>query len=582
MPKNPQLCQALVMSGNDYERCLTPVAHPSKRCCAVHLPQLDASYHEYKAAGSRADQLRAVYAQKRCSEVARLDPALVEFYGNGVRDYIDAVELELRLRREHDMRFYLVVDEGHQQRLEKLERDLAHGRRLMTILETRRVLKTASAAAGRSTRTKGRLGGISSMTNSPVPRVVQRCSRKKSKSTSKPKSRRAKAKAQRTPQEKRPVEKRPDHEQNALLSEHEGEMEGAHDVELDHHEEAAVGQPREIGPAQSVACWGRSDALDGMLDAKGKDELVWVPPKPPSIFEDGIVEVSNTICPDAILADVNNTLELPQPCLHNNPTSDDDLRPDDDLYPDDDLEADGDLKLDDACSAHRLSPAPEPAPYTELAAENIHGPTPLLSCPPRLPDFVLNQPVLFRESGALTHSSAVVLKAQSATMSVGLDESEREGGQSSSTIMPYTRAERVDACVPDGLGVYRRALQSPHRPQDAYTASSETIVDLRGSTMSGFEEVAAPTRPLACSHDGSNYGSTINSHSSPELALNVGMDNREVDERGDDDEQRVGRRWEYWSVFGVGGLVLLVGIPYLAFRRWIIASPQGYGPMSVC
>lgn len=97
------------MAGNDDEpvRCLAPISRPSKHCCVVHLAESNASYRQYKDAAKRADELR-VYAQQKCSAVKLLDPALVAFYSDGVRDYINAVDLELRLRTEHGTRFFLV------------------------------------------------------------------------------------------------------------------------------------------------------------------------------------------------------------------------------------------------------------------------------------------------------------------------------------------------------------------------------------------------------------------------------------------------------------------------------------------
>ncbi|KAI9062072.1 hypothetical protein FKP32DRAFT_1574871, partial [Trametes sanguinea] len=136
-------CQAL-LDPVRRERCLAPLAHPRKLCCKAHESELDASYAEYKAAGRQADKLR-VYAQLKRSKVHALDIAMVEFHLDGLRDYVEALEREIRLRVAHADRFFVVADEGHRQRVKKLQRDLRNTKLLQRDLSSRLAICSKSS-----------------------------------------------------------------------------------------------------------------------------------------------------------------------------------------------------------------------------------------------------------------------------------------------------------------------------------------------------------------------------------------------------------------------------------------------------
>ncbi|CDO71056.1 hypothetical protein BN946_scf184844.g60 [Trametes cinnabarina] len=142
-------CHALTDPSKD-QRCFASIPHSHKICCEAHEDELNESYAEYKTASHRANNLR-FFAQLKRSEVSGLNPTMVDFHIEGLRDYVEALEREIQLRSEHAARFFVKIDEGHRQRLKKLERDLGNTKRLQRDLADRkRRLESRSAARGRA------------------------------------------------------------------------------------------------------------------------------------------------------------------------------------------------------------------------------------------------------------------------------------------------------------------------------------------------------------------------------------------------------------------------------------------------
>ncbi|OSD05069.1 hypothetical protein PYCCODRAFT_1282071 [Trametes coccinea BRFM310] len=167
-----RVCQTLLDPARN-ERCRAPIAHPRKLCCEAHEGELDASYSEYKAAASHADKLR-LYAQLKRSKVHALDAAMVDFHIDGLHDYVEALEREIRLRVAHGQKFFLVVDEGHRRRVKKLQRDLRNTKLLQRDLEDRKH-RLAICAKGRGRATAvARLSAPHTRNSSPIPRKRRR------------------------------------------------------------------------------------------------------------------------------------------------------------------------------------------------------------------------------------------------------------------------------------------------------------------------------------------------------------------------------------------------------------------------
>ncbi|KAI0641390.1 hypothetical protein C8Q79DRAFT_308221 [Trametes meyenii] len=168
------MCQALIdPDGTGGERCYARLATFSKPCCPIHKTAYNKSYQAYKAASTLADSLR-VHARIRRSEVNRLSTKSIRLHLDGIGRYLQAVEQELRLRGEHDHRFFIEVDSGHKGRLVKLERDLENGRMLERALRGRDALLRA-LDPGRSHAQlcgpggKGKVESIRSRAGTPTP-----------------------------------------------------------------------------------------------------------------------------------------------------------------------------------------------------------------------------------------------------------------------------------------------------------------------------------------------------------------------------------------------------------------------------
>ncbi|KAI0667229.1 hypothetical protein C8Q78DRAFT_994274 [Trametes maxima] len=131
------VCQALVEpDGPGEERCGGHIANPARFCCPAHERAYDTSHTKYKAAGTHVDALRR-YAELPQNAVRRITRRTAEVHLEGLVEFINAVEREVRLRKEHDRRFFIEVDHGHKQWIVKLERDLAHARMLRFALNGR-------------------------------------------------------------------------------------------------------------------------------------------------------------------------------------------------------------------------------------------------------------------------------------------------------------------------------------------------------------------------------------------------------------------------------------------------------------
>ncbi|KAI0765882.1 hypothetical protein BD413DRAFT_615418 [Trametes elegans] len=105
MPSTPRrMCKTLRTP--DGPRCLAPLPPSARICCDTHSPDFDASYAEYKTAARAADAQR-VYAQLERSAVPWIDVAIIDFYLDGIRNYVDAVNIELRLFKEHEVQFFV-------------------------------------------------------------------------------------------------------------------------------------------------------------------------------------------------------------------------------------------------------------------------------------------------------------------------------------------------------------------------------------------------------------------------------------------------------------------------------------------
>ncbi|KAI0641392.1 hypothetical protein C8Q79DRAFT_307917 [Trametes meyenii] len=131
------VCQALVEPDGPSEgRCGGRLASPARFCCPAHENAYDASHAKYKAAAAQVDALRK-YAELQQNAVRRLTRRTAEAHLEGLVKFINAVEREVHLRKEHDRRFFIEVDHGHKQWIVKLEWDLDHARMLRIALNGR-------------------------------------------------------------------------------------------------------------------------------------------------------------------------------------------------------------------------------------------------------------------------------------------------------------------------------------------------------------------------------------------------------------------------------------------------------------
>ncbi|KAI0667231.1 hypothetical protein C8Q78DRAFT_395420 [Trametes maxima] len=101
------VCQALIaLDGVGEERCNVRLATLSKSCCPIHETAYNKSYKEYKAASALADSLR-IHARIRRSEVNRLPTKSIRLHLDGIGEFLQAIEQEMHLRREHGHRFFV-------------------------------------------------------------------------------------------------------------------------------------------------------------------------------------------------------------------------------------------------------------------------------------------------------------------------------------------------------------------------------------------------------------------------------------------------------------------------------------------
>ncbi|RPD60268.1 hypothetical protein L226DRAFT_471602, partial [Lentinus tigrinus ALCF2SS1-7] len=126
----PPRCQCLVDSRT---RCNARTV-PRRQVCDAHLAAYEKSYRDYKDA---ADETITLRVQLKRGDVHSLDLVEVDARIIDVRAYIDALEKELALRKEHDWTFVGEPDEGHQERLRKIEQRLAHNREIIHMLRSR-------------------------------------------------------------------------------------------------------------------------------------------------------------------------------------------------------------------------------------------------------------------------------------------------------------------------------------------------------------------------------------------------------------------------------------------------------------
>ncbi|KAI0693536.1 hypothetical protein C8T65DRAFT_64201 [Cerioporus squamosus] len=129
---SPRLCQRLV---DVHTRCNAPIAR--RHVCKAHIQAYEESHERYKDAANDARALSASARLKR-SEVGQLGRAEVEDRIVDIGAYIDALEREKLLRKEHDWTFVGEPDEGHRTRLQKIEQQLEHSRDIIHMLRSRR------------------------------------------------------------------------------------------------------------------------------------------------------------------------------------------------------------------------------------------------------------------------------------------------------------------------------------------------------------------------------------------------------------------------------------------------------------
>ncbi|KAI1784161.1 hypothetical protein LXA43DRAFT_244143 [Ganoderma leucocontextum] len=172
---NPFICRTLLSDGQT--RC-SAFVKPGRQSCLKHTSAYDASYERYKHAENAAKDLRAA-AQTKRGDVHTLPSEEIEPRIKSVRAYIEALELESRLRREHDGRFIGDPDEGHRKRLDALEKQLTHHRDIVEALCARlQRLKPDGQSSPPKHRRRHR-HTLSDPTPQPTPPVT-RASRRRS------------------------------------------------------------------------------------------------------------------------------------------------------------------------------------------------------------------------------------------------------------------------------------------------------------------------------------------------------------------------------------------------------------------
>ena len=97
----PSVCRTLLDDG--MTRCLSTV-RPGRQSCSKHAAVYDASYEGYKGVENAAKLLRAA-AQTKRSDVHTIPAGETGPRIDSIQKYLDALELELKLRMEHDARF---------------------------------------------------------------------------------------------------------------------------------------------------------------------------------------------------------------------------------------------------------------------------------------------------------------------------------------------------------------------------------------------------------------------------------------------------------------------------------------------
>ncbi|TBU25417.1 hypothetical protein BD311DRAFT_497961 [Dichomitus squalens] len=95
-----------------------------------------ASYQQYKNVRSAATQLRDA-ASTRHHDAGSLPPEDIEPRMGHIRKYLDALELEYKLRKAHHAKYDGDLDQGHQRRLQALEEQIWHHRDILRILTSR-------------------------------------------------------------------------------------------------------------------------------------------------------------------------------------------------------------------------------------------------------------------------------------------------------------------------------------------------------------------------------------------------------------------------------------------------------------
>ena len=98
---HPAVCRTLLTDGQT--RC-SALLKPGRQSCRKHAPAYDASYERYKRAEEAAEDLRAA-AQTKRGDVLTIPSEEIKPRIKSVRAYIKALESELWLRKEHDVRF---------------------------------------------------------------------------------------------------------------------------------------------------------------------------------------------------------------------------------------------------------------------------------------------------------------------------------------------------------------------------------------------------------------------------------------------------------------------------------------------